>query len=119
MPRDERAYLADVIDSCEAIEVAVSGLDLSAYTASRLIRSSVEREFTIGEAIAALSRAAPRTFGAITNARRIIDSRSQLTHEYPTVDDALVWAIVEKDVPLLRRERSVLLKKAGNQEERE
>ena len=73
MPRDERAYLADVIDSCEAI----------------------------------------------TNARRIIDFRNQLTHEYPTVDDALVWAIVEKDVPLLRRECSVLLREAGSQEERE
>jgi hypothetical protein len=23
MPRDERAYLADIIESCEAIEVAV------------------------------------------------------------------------------------------------
>ena len=120
MPRDERAYLADVIDSCEAIEVAVSGLDLSAYSASRLVRSSVEREFIIiGEAIAALSRASPRTFEAITNARRIIDFRNQLTHEYPTVDDALVWAIVDKDVPLLKRECSLLLREAGSHEERE
>jgi len=113
MPRDERAYLADVIGSCEAIEAAVSGLDFPAYAASRLVRSSVEREFIIiGEAIAAISRAAPRAFEAITNARRIIDFRNQLTHEYPTVDDALVWAIVQKDVPLLRRECSALLKEA-------
>ena len=95
MPRDERANLADIIESCEAIEAAVSGLDLAAYSASRLVRSSVEREFIIiGEAIAALSRAAPRTFESITNARRIVDFRNQLTHEYPTVDDALVWAMM-------------------------
>lgn len=127
MPRGQRAYLADVIDSCEAIELAVAGLGLSAYTASRLVRSSVEREFIIiGEAIAALARVAPSTFEAITNARRIIDFRNQLTHEYPTFDDALVWAIVDKDVPLLRRECSLLrrecsllLRKAGSQEERE
>ncbi|MGA2481386.1 MAG: HepT-like ribonuclease domain-containing protein [Spirochaetia bacterium] len=120
MPRDERAYLADVVDSCEAIEVAVSGLDLPAYLASRLVRSSVEREFIIiGEAIAALSRAAPGTFESITNARRVIDFRNQLTHEYPTVDDALVWAIVQKDVPLLMRECSVLLREADSQKERE
>ena len=56
MPRDQRAYLADVIDSCEAIELAIAGLDLSSYTASRLVRSSVEREFIIiGEAVAALA----------------------------------------------------------------
>jgi len=85
--------------------------------ASRLVRSSVEREFIIiGEAIAALARTAPSTFEAITNARRIIDFRNQLTHEYPTVDDALVWTIAEKDVPLLKRECSLLLKKAGADE---
>ena len=62
---------------------------------SRLVRSSVEREFIIiGEAVAALSHASPPIFDAISNARRIIDFRNQLTHEYPTVDDALVWAIV-------------------------
>ncbi len=69
MPRDRRAYLSDVIDSFEAIELAVAGFDLPAYTASRLIRSSVEREFIIiAEAIAALARTAPSTFEAITNA---------------------------------------------------
>jgi len=114
MPRDARAYLADIIESCEAIDAAVSGLDLSAYMTSRLIRSSVEREFIIiGEAIAALSRVAPKTFEAITNARRIVDFRNQLTHEYPTVDDALVWAIIGKDIPLLIRTCSALLEKAG------
>jgi uncharacterized protein with HEPN domain len=114
MPRDQRAYLADIIDACEAIATAVRGFDFAAYSASRLVRSSVEREFIIiGEAITAISRTVPRTFEAITNARRIVDFRNQLTHEYPTVDDALVWAIVGKDIPLLRRECATLLEEAG------
>jgi uncharacterized protein with HEPN domain len=113
MPRDQRAYLADIIESCDAIAVAVHGLDLSTYQRNRLVRSSVEREFIIiGEAIAALARAAPDSFGAITHARRIIDFRNQLTHEYPTVDDALVWAIAEKDVPVLRQECVSLMQRA-------
>ena len=102
MPRDERAHLADIIESCDAITVAVRGLDLAAYEGNRLVRSSVEREFIIiGEAAAALARIAPKAFDAITRARRIVDFRNQLTHEYPTVDNALVWAIVEHDVPVL------------------
>ena len=102
MPRDVRAYLSDIVDACRAIEAAVSGLDFSGYAESRLVRSSVEREFIIiGEAVAALSHASPRIFDTISNARRIIDFRNQLTHEYPTVDDALVWAIVTNDVALL------------------
>lgn len=114
MPRDERAYLADIVESCAAILFAVRGLDLTAYQVNRLVRSSVEREFIIiGEAMAALSRATPQTFGAITHARRIVDFRNQLTHEYPTVDDALVWAIVERDVPVLHRECTALLASSG------
>lgn len=52
MQRDARAYLSDIVESCEAIGVAVAGLDLDAYSASRLVRSAVERELTIiGEAM--------------------------------------------------------------------
>lgn len=54
MPRDERAYLADIVESCDAILFAVRGLDLAAYQNNRLVRSSVEREFIIvGEAMTA------------------------------------------------------------------
>lgn len=110
MPRDERAYLADIIDACNAIAVAVSGLKYKDYETNRLVRSSVEREFIIiGEAMAALSHVAPSTFDSITRARRIVDFRNQLTHEYPTVDNALVWAIITHDVPLLRKESMVLM----------
>ncbi len=118
MPRDERAHLADILESCDAIGVAVLDFDLTAYQGNRLVRSSVEREFIIiGEAIAALARVAPGTFEAITRARRIVDFRNQLTHEYPTVDDAVVWAIVETDVPVLRRECAELLKRAASADE--
>lgn len=104
MPRDARAYLADVVESCDAITVAIRDLDLAQYQGSRLVRSSVEREFIIiGEAVAAIARFAPAIFAAMTRARRM-DFRNQLTHEYATVDDALVWAVVEHDVPVLRRE---------------
>lgn len=66
MQRDERAYLNDIVEACEAIVRAVSGLDLAAYRANRLVRSSVEREFIIvGEAVAALSRVSPEVFGQV------------------------------------------------------
>ena len=114
MPRDARAYLADIIESCDAITVAAGRLDLAEYEGNRLIRSSIEREFLIvGEAAAALARIAPRAFDAITRARRIVDFRNQRTHEYPTVDNALVWAIVEHDVPVLRREHAGLIQRVA------
>jgi len=118
MPRDARAYLSDITDSCDAIAAAVQGLDLAGYEGNRLVRSSVEREFIIiGEAAAALARVAPKVFDAITRARRIVDFRNLLTHEYPTVDNAIVWAIVEHDVPVLRRECASLIQRITREDE--
>ena len=115
MPRDARAYLADVVDACEAIAVAVKGLSLQDYQGTRLVRSSVEREFTIvGEALTSLDRIAPEVFAGITQSRRIVDFRNQLTHQYPTVDDAIVWAIIEHDVPVLRGECVGHLQRLGD-----
>jgi len=56
MQREPRAYLADILESCDAIATAVSGMQIEDDLGSRLVRSSVEMEFTIiGEAVLALS----------------------------------------------------------------
>lgn len=111
MPRDPRAYLADIIEDCGAISEATSELDLVSYRRNRLVRSSVEREFiTIGEALSALSRANSRIFSQVTHARRIVDFRNQLTHAYPSIDDSLVWAIATRDVPPLKSQCEALLR---------
>lgn len=105
MQRDARAYLADILESCDAVDSAIAGMSLEQYLENRLVRSSVEREFTIiGEAILALSHSAPRVFDAITSARSIVDFRNQLTHEYPRIDSELVWAIAKRDLLILRGE---------------
>jgi uncharacterized protein with HEPN domain len=110
MQRDERAYLNDIVEACAAIESALSGLDLAAYRTNRLVRSAVEREFiVIGEAVAVLSSVSPQTVAQITQARRIVDFRNQLTHAYATVDDAVVWLIAEHDIPVLQLECTALL----------
>lgn len=110
MPRDVRAYLADIIEACDAIVSAVDGIELEDFQSNRLVRSSVEREFIIvGEAIAAIRRGSPAIFDRITRARRIVDFRNQLTHQYPTIDTAIVWAIIGHDVGVLRSEASELL----------
>lgn len=113
MPRDARAYLSDILDSCDAIEAALDGFDLQRYIEDRLVRSSVEREFIIiGEAIVRLSLKSPDVFAAIPKARRIIDFRNRLAHEYSTVDDEFVWAIAAHDVPVLRDECRKLLERS-------
>lgn len=43
MPRDARAYLADILESCDAIVLATGGLELDAYRANRLVRLTALR----------------------------------------------------------------------------
>jgi uncharacterized protein with HEPN domain len=114
MRRDARAYLQDLIDACEAIGFALASVEFDEYRANRILRSAVEREFiTIGEAAAALAFLDPLLFSRLTNGRRMVDFRNQLTHEYPHVDDRIVWLVARDDVPVLRSESEALLAEAG------
>jgi uncharacterized protein with HEPN domain len=38
MPRSSEAYLADIIESCDTIELALSGVDTEGYISNRVIR---------------------------------------------------------------------------------
>ena len=62
MLRDARAYRSDILESCNAIDAAIAEMSLEDYLDNRLVRSSVEREFTI---IGGSRREAPRTKQAV------------------------------------------------------
>lgn len=118
MPRSRLAYLSDIVECCEAIEMATRGVSLAAYEANRLVRSAVEREFTIiGEAVGSLARLDPATAARLSHARKIIGFRNRLAHDYAAIDDATVWAIAARDVPVLRRECEALLVEFGSEGE--
>ena len=46
-PRDPSAYLFDILEAAAAIQEATGSIGEATYTSTRLIRSAVEREFTI------------------------------------------------------------------------
>jgi len=110
MPRSAQAYLADVIDACDTIALALRDLDLDGYQGDPVICSAVERQFiTIGEAINSLSRLDPGLSRRISHASMIVGFRNQLTHDYPSIDDEIVWGIAVHDAPVLRGECAALL----------
>jgi len=105
MQRDARAYLAAGLEPCDAIAAAIVGVSLEAYPGDRLVRSSLERECTIiAEAVLEPSHTSPATFDHITGPRRMVDVRHRLRHAYPIVGGALVWALAQQDMRLLRGE---------------
>ena len=102
MKRDPRAFLSDVIEAGQAILEAVDGISLDDYENSRLIRSSVEREFiTIGEALKQLIHCDQTLLTEIEQSPQIISFRNKLTHEYSNISNQLVWGVIKTNLPML------------------
>jgi uncharacterized protein with HEPN domain len=114
MPRSREAYLADIIDACDSIDVALFDVDVESYLSNRVVRSAVEREFIIiGEAIASLARMDADFAARITHARLIVGFRNRLAHDYAAIDDEAVLRIAQHDVSVLRDEVRSLLAEAS------
>ena len=83
MRRDPRAFLNDVIEAGSAIVKAVDGIGLDGYSQSRLIRSSVEREFTIiGEALTQLAQRDRALFEQIGVRGLVVHAASAAAREF-------------------------------------
>jgi uncharacterized protein with HEPN domain len=103
-------HLEDVQLAAAFILEITTGRSELDYKSDKILRSTVERQFEIiGEALNRVSREDPETLGLITNAAQIISFRNLLIHGYDLVDDARVWSVVERGLPLLAKEVSELL----------
>ena len=112
---DDRAakYLWDARRAAGRIARFTAGRSYNDYLADDMLRSAVERQFEIvGEAFTGLRRVAPEVAAGIPNLPRIVAFRNVLIHGYATVDDPLVWGVVEGDLPRLLALLAGLLSKA-------
>lgn len=105
MSRERRKLLLDAMEASQSIQQHCAGRTLQQYSADRWFRRAVEREFEIiGEALNRLHRLEPAAAIRITTLRRIVDFRNRIIHGYDSVDDTVVWGVVERDLPLLHEE---------------
>lgn len=111
--RDKKGYLWDVAQASHHILDFVADKSFSDYQQSLLLRSAVERQFEIiGEALNQCFRFFPDLQAKISAGRQIISFRNRLIHGYADVDDAVVWGVLEEDLPLLLKEVEALLNSA-------
>jgi uncharacterized protein with HEPN domain len=47
----------------------------------------------------------------ISNSRKIVDVRNRIIHGYDSVSDELIWGILIRNIPVLKDEVEILLKK--------
>ena len=99
--KDERVYLGHIRDAVNDIEQYTS-VGRDAFVAEQMRHDAVIRKLEIiGEAVKQLSDATKERRPEIPW-KQIAGMRDRLTHDYFGVDVALVWRVVERDLPALK-----------------
>ena len=75
-----------------------------------MLRRGIERELEIiGEAVNRILKINPDI--EISEARRIVDLKNWVIHGYDKVDDVIIWGIISRDIPKLKKQVDRLLEK--------
>ena len=104
-----KKYLYDILVSAKSIfEYLGEKRDFTVYENDKLLRRAVEREFEIiGEATNRILKI-DNNF-PIKNAERIVSLRNYVIHGYDKVDNVIIWGIISRDLPKLKKEVEKLL----------
>ena len=101
MPRDDSAYLLDMLLSARDALSFTEGMSYDEFTRDRRTQLSVLKSVEIvGEAAAHVSEDTQRAHPAIPW-REIVGMRNRLVHDYFDIDLPLVWDTVCDDLPVL------------------
>lgn len=102
MNADAPKLLWDARDAAERIRRFTAGKSFVDYQGDELLRSAVERQFEIvGEALGRLRAIDPEVAKDIPDLPRIVAFRNVLIHGYASVDDRVVWGVVESQLETL------------------
>ena len=96
MRLEARKYLSDIQFALDRIQRFTHGKNFDQYLSDELLRSAVERQLGIaGEALVRLHQDSPALAAQIPEHRKIIAFRNILIHGYASVDDRIVWGVIE------------------------
>lgn len=97
-------YLLDIesiLGEIEQIKLRVEN-NFITYQKDFIIKRAVERDLEIiGEAVKKLTELDPTI--KLSSIKKIIGLRNMISHAYDSIDE-LIWAIIQKDIPILQEE---------------
>jgi len=105
-----KKWLYDVLKSIEEIEdyASQANRNFIRFKENKMMKRAIERNLEIlGEAINRILQVDESI--EITDARKIVDLRNNIIHSYDTVSDEIIWSIVIKHIPKLKKEITKLI----------
>lgn len=99
------AWFEDIIKSIDEIfEFLPEKRDFFEYQKDLKTKKAVERNIEIiGEAINRIVKHKESDF-QINNAQKIIGTRNRIAHEYDSISDEVIWTIIIRELPKLKKE---------------
>ncbi len=96
-------YSYDALQAMGKIIRFVEGKTFEEYNKDDFLCSAVERQFEIlGEALNNIKKMDEEIFNSIEGSRGAISFRNILAHGYNTVDNVIVWGLIERDLSKLK-----------------
>jgi uncharacterized protein with HEPN domain len=97
-------YLFDIQSAISFVESFTQDINsFEQYLNDIKTQSAVERQLAIiGEAVGKLTRG--NSDFTLSHAKKIIDFRNRLIHSYDNIDCSIVWVVIKKHIPLLKKE---------------
>ncbi len=101
--RDVRLFLTDIYGAIEKIERYTKGLTLEEFWENELVADAVVRNLEIiGEAARHVSDEFRARFPE-ADWRRVVGFRNVVIHEYFDVDLDIVWVVINRHMPKLKK----------------
>lgn len=110
MDRELKKYLTDILDAINEIEsfIAQYPRRYDIFCSTPMLLKAVQMNIAIiGEATNRILKI--KNDISITNARKIVNTRNYVIHGYDSLRHEILWAIVIKDLPLLKTEVNALI----------
>ncbi|MDB5121635.1 MAG: hypothetical protein JWN56_2853 [Sphingobacteriales bacterium] len=108
MTEQGRKYLSDILLALTLIEQFIEDTaNFTSYEQDQKTQSAVERQLAIiGEALNKFRKVEPEII--IENDKQIISFRNRLVHAYDSIDNSIIWVILKRHLPNLKKEVETL-----------
>lgn len=114
MTPDVAKRLLDALEAARRIQEFVGDKSVDQYAQDTLLRSAVERQFEIiGDALGKAGALDLQVATTVVDLPRIVGLRNRLIHGYDSVDDEIIWDVIQSKILPLIEQLAVFLKKEG------